>query len=216
MPRILLTGFEPFGGETINPSMEAIKQLNLSSFPSEIFFYQVPVAFYDSSKFVIEKIHELRPDIIIMIGQAGGRKDISVERIAINLDDSQVPDNNGVLPKDDPISIFGESGYFSTLPVKSIVENISKVHIPCHISNSAGTYVCNHLFYSVMHELHERSMNHVKAGFIHVPYIKEQVVHRSHLFSLETHLITQAIDIAIRTTLDSLSIIYKASYPARI
>lgn len=206
MLRILLTGFQPFGGETINPSMEAIRQLDLATIPAEIYLCEVPVAFYDSSRYVIEKIHEIQPDIIMMFGQAGGRKDVSIERIAINIDDSTMPDNNGVLPKDDPISIFGESAYFSTLPIKAIVENISKLHIPCHVSNSAGTYVCNHLFYSVMHELHERHMNHVKAGFIHVPYASDQVIHKQHLFSLEIKLISQAIDSAIRTTIDSFNL----------
>lgn len=206
MLRILLTGFQPFGGETINPSMEAIKQLDLATIPAEVYLYEVPVAFYDSSRYVIEKIHEIQPDIIMMIGQAGGRKDVSIERIAINVDDSAIPDNNGVLPKDDPISIFGESAYFSTLPIKAIVENICKLHIPCHVSNSAGTYVCNHLFYSVMHELHERHMNHVKAGFIHVPYASNQVIHKQHLFALEIKLISQAIESAIRTTIDSFNL----------
>lgn len=204
MTRILLTGFQPFGGETINPSFEAIKELDLTSFPADIFIFEIPVAFYDSSRLVINKINELHPDIIIMIGQAGGRKDISIERIAINIDDATTPDNNGVLPKDDPISLFGESAYFSTLPIKAIMDQINEVHIPCQISNSAGTYVCNHLFYSVMHELHVRSLHHVKAGFIHVPYIKEQVIHRQHLFSLEKKLLVTAIDIAIRTTLSSI------------
>lgn len=206
MLRILLTGFQPFGGEMINPSMEAIKQLDLTTIPAEVHLCEVPVAFYDSSRYVIEKIHDIQPDIILMIGQAGGRKDISIERIAINMDDSSIPDNNGVLPKDDPISIFGESAYFSTLPIKSIVKEISNLHIPCHISNSAGTYVCNHLFYSVMHELHERNMIHVKAGFIHVPYARQQVIHKQHLFSLEMSLITLAIHTAIRTTIDSFNI----------
>ncbi len=206
MLRILLTGFEPFGGETINPSMEAIRQLDLTTFPAEIYLYEVPVAFYDSSRYVIERIHEIQPDIIMMIGQAGGRKDVSIERIAINVDDSAIPDNNGVLPKDDPISIFGESAYFSTLPIKAIVENIRKLHIPCHVSNSAGTYVCNHLFYSVMHELHERHMKHIKAGFIHVPYANEQVIHKQHLFALEIKLISKAIESAIRTTIDSFNL----------
>ncbi len=122
MLRILLTGFQPFGGETINPSMEAIRQLDLATIPAEIYLCEVPVAFYDSSRYVIEKIHEIQPDIIMMFGQAGGRKDVSIERIAINIDDSTMPDNNGVLPKDDPISIFGESAYFSTMALIGSVE----------------------------------------------------------------------------------------------
>lgn len=199
MKRILITGFEPFGGETINPSYEAIKKMNTHHLLCDIHMLELPVAFYDSSRIIIDKIHDLKPDVIVMVGQAGGRKEISIERVAINIDDSMTPDNKGVTPIDDPISIFGPHAYFSTLPIKSLLTSLKNANIPCHISNSAGTYVCNHIFYSVMHELDQQKNKNVMAGFIHVPYVTSQVLNKPDLFSLDQRVITQALEIIIQT-----------------
>jgi pyroglutamyl-peptidase len=204
MTKILLTGFEPFGGETINPSFEAIKDITFDDTSLTIFSVEVPVLFDISAQKVLEKIKEINPDIIIMVGQAGGRKSICIERLAINIDDSQTPDNGGFKPLDRTISKFGSPAYFSTLPIKKIEQNIHKAHIPVSISNSAGTYVCNHLMYHVLHELISTDRPHVKAGFIHVPYIPEQTLYKQHQFSLELSIIKKAIEIAIETTLVSI------------
>ncbi|MDY0294305.1 MAG: pyroglutamyl-peptidase I [Acholeplasmataceae bacterium] len=206
MKRILITGFEPFGGEAINPSYEAIKKMDTHHLLCDIHMLELPVAFYDSSRIIIDKIHDLKPDVVVMVGQAGGRKEISIERVAINIDDSMTPDNKGVTPIDDPISIFGPHAYFSTLPIKSLLTSLKKANIPCHISNSAGTYVCNHIFYSVMHELYQQKNKNVIAGFIHVPYETNQVLNKPDLFSLDQRVITQALEIIIQTICENTTV----------
>lgn len=207
MKKVLITGFEPFGGETINPSYEAIKLIDSRILNCEIERLELPVAFYDSSRLLIETIHEYRPDLIIMVGQAGGRKEISVERIAVNLDDTQTPDNKGVAPLDDPIAVFGPNAYFSSLPCKQIVDALRVKHIPASLSYSAGTYVCNHLFYSVMHDLEQTTQKEIKAGFIHVPYETSQTIHKPHLFSLDLKVIKEALEIIIDVACQSFHII---------
>lgn len=202
MKKVLITGFEPFGGENINPSYEAIKNIDRSNLNCELFILEVPTEFYNSSKIVIETMHKLNPDVVILVGQAGGRKEISVERIAINIDDSIMPDNRGIKPIDNPISLFGEAAYFSSLPVKKIVSELKKNFIPASVSNSAGTYVCNHLMYNVLHEIKERELTHIQAGFIHVPYIPEQTINKQNLFSLDLNVITKALEIIIETTIN--------------
>lgn len=204
MIKILLTGFEPFGGESINPSFEAIKDIHLNDENLELHTLEVPVLFDVSAQKVLDKIKEIKPDIIIMVGQAGGRKSISIERVAINIDDSETPDNGGFKPIDRIISVFGSPAYFSTLPIKDIEKSIQKAHIPVSVSNSAGTYVCNHIMYHVLHELVSTDQPFVKAGFIHVPYIPEQTIYKQHLFSLELSIIKKAIEIAISTTLSTI------------
>lgn len=191
--RVLITGFMPFGGESINPSFEAIKNIPFQELPCECLTLELPVVYYESSKKLIDAIHSFEPDVIIMVGQAGGRKEISLERIAINLDDSTIPDQKGVTPMDDPISLFGPVAYFSTLPVRQILHRLQNLHIPTNFSYSAGTYICNHVFYSCMHELNVTRKTHVKAGFIHVPYTTSQTVLKSHLFSLDLNIITDAL-----------------------
>ena len=203
MKKVLITGFEPFGGEHINPSYEAIKNINRGHLDCELFILEVPTEFYNSSKIVIEAIHKINPDVIILVGQAGGRKEISVERISVNIDDANIPDNRGIKPIDNPISLFGESAYFSSLPVKKIVGELTKNFIPAGVSNSAGTYVCNHLLYSVLHEIKERDLHHIQAGFIHVPFIPEQTVNKQNLFSLDLEVITKALEIIINTSIQS-------------
>lgn len=199
MKRILITGFEPFGGESINPSYEAIKKIDSHHLACEIHMLELPVVFYESSRIIIDKVHDLEPDVVVMVGQAGGRKEISIERVAINIDDSMTPDNKGVSPIDDPIAIFGPKAYFSTLPIKNIHAALKNAHIPCNISNTAGTYVCNHIFYSVMHELEQQKNKEVIAGFVHVPYETNQVINKPEFFSLHQKVITQALEIIIQT-----------------
>lgn len=206
MLRVLLTGFQPFGGESINPSYEAIKQLDIHRLPCELYVMELPVVFYEASRLIIDKMHEVDPDIIIMVGQAGGRKEISVERVAINLDDSSIPDDRGVSPQDDPISLFGPTAYFSTLPTKLIVSSLHEKHIPAKLSYSAGTYLCNHIFYSVMHELDVSQKNQVHAGFIHVPYETSQTLYKQHHFSLDLNVITNAIETIVMSCCESMSV----------
>ena len=207
MIKVLITGFKPFGGEMINPSYEAIKALDRRILDCELYQLELPVVFYESSRIIIEKIHELIPDIIIMVGQAGGRKEISIERVAINLDDTTIPDQNGVAPYDDPISLFGPQAYFSTLPSKLILEALHKKHIPAGLSYCAGTYLCNHVFYSVLHDLDQMQFKHMKAGFIHVPYETSQTLYKPHRFSLDPKVIKEALEIIINVSCQSFHMI---------
>lgn len=194
MKKVLLTGFAPFDGEAINPSYEAIKSIDATHLPCELMTMEVPTEFYSSAKKVIDVIHSYHPDIIIMCGQAGGRKEISIERVAINIDDASIPDNRGIKPIDHEISIFGQPAYFSTLPIKKIVRSLQDHGFPANVSNSAGTYVCNHLMYSILHELSLNSSLHAIAGFIHVPYTTSQISDKPHMFALELDTIRKALE----------------------
>lgn len=201
MKNILITGFDPFHGETINPSFEIIKFLDTSAFHANIHIAEIPTVFYDASKKVIDLIHTIKPDIVIMLGQAGGRKEISLERVAINIDDANIPDNLGRMPSNQPISVFGPNAYFASLPLAQLESVLKSKHIPVAISNTAGTYVCNHLMYSVLHEAHVNNLNLI-AGFIHVPYLPEQTLTKPSKFSLDQSLMVQALEIIIETLID--------------
>ena len=171
MRKLLITGFEPFGGEEINPSWEAVQRL-----PDEIGGFSltkllVPVVFGKAAERVIGVADTLAPDVIISVGQAGGRRAITPETVAINLRFAKIPDNEGNLPKDESIVAGGENAYFSTLPVRKIAEAVNGCGIPSEVSYSAGAYVCNDLLYTL---LDRYSAEGVGVGFIHVPYVTEQ------------------------------------------
>ncbi|MBU1092849.1 MAG: pyroglutamyl-peptidase I, partial [Firmicutes bacterium] len=153
MRTFLITGFQSFDQEKINPSYEAIKLLPDQLDEIQIVKMELPTVFNLSSQILINKINEIHPDVIIMIGQAGGRKSISIERVAINIDDASIPDNQGNQPKDQPIVQDGKAAYFSTLPIKNINMHLLEKGISSSISNTAGTFVCNHLMYHILHYL---------------------------------------------------------------
>lgn len=166
MSRILLTAFEPFGGDIVNPSLEILRRL--SSLPN-VDVLTVPVTFRDAAATVLP--HLPGHDAVLMLGQAKGRDGLTVERIAINIDDAALPDNAGEQLRDQPILPDGAAAYFATLPIKSIVDAIRAEGLPAAVSNSAGTFVCNHLMYCVLHALEDSA---TRAGFIHVPCLPEQ------------------------------------------
>lgn len=166
MSRILLTAFEPFGGDAINPSLEIAGRL---AGHADVDVLTVPVTFADSHEVILPRL--AGHDAIVMLGQAKGRKGLTVERVAINVDDASMPDNAGDNPTDRPIAPDGPAAYFSTLPIKAMVEAVRAEGLTASVSNSAGTYVCNHLMYSVLHTLRDTD---VRAGFIHVPALPEQ------------------------------------------
>ncbi|EKO3846944.1 TPA: pyroglutamyl-peptidase I [Vibrio harveyi] len=172
MKKVLITGFEPFGGESINPALEAVKRLNGRKLDGgEVVMCQVPVTRYESIEAVIESIELHQPDIVITVGQAAGRTAITPERVAINVDDFRIPDNSGHQPIDEPVIPGGPDAYFTTLPIKAITRALQQENIPCQVSNTAGTFVCNHLFYGVQHYLRDKSVRH---GFVHIPLLPEQ------------------------------------------
>jgi len=195
--KILITGFDPFGGEKINPAFEVIKGLADSINGVEVVKLQVPTAFYSSVELTIKKIEEVKPDFVLSIGQAGGRFDISVEKVAINLNDARIADNLGQQPIDTVIDENGDTAYFSTLPVKAIVQAIRNTNIPASLSYTAGTYVCNHLMYGVLNYIHKNNLN-IKAGFIHIPYLLEQVVNKPSTAGMDITTLVNAIETAIK------------------
>ena len=192
MKKLLITGFEPFGGEKINPSWLAVQGL-----PDVIGEFQltkllIPVVFGEAVERVIRKANEITPEVILCIGQAGGRDCITPEMIGINLRYATIPDNQGNEPRDEKIAETGENAYFTTLPVRKMAERISEKKIPAKVSYSAGAYVCNDVLYSLLHHYDHTD---VKVGFIHVPYIKEQEKEPS----MELNDIVSALKIAMES-----------------
>lgn len=199
--KVLITGFDPFGGEKINPAWEAVRALPDNIDGIEVVKLQIPTVFKKSAKKLFENIDSVKPDVVICVGQAGGRYEFSVERVAINVDDGRIPDNDGYQPVDSPVFEDGENAYFSTLPIKAIVEEVKKAGIPAAVSNTAGTYVCNHIMYSLLYYLNKNNLN-MKGGFVHVPFIPEQVVEKKNTPYMELTRITKALEISIKAIRD--------------
>ena len=194
--KLLLTGFTPFAGETINPALEAVKRVKPEIAGMEIVKLEVPTVFGESVRLVAEAIEREQPDFVLSVGQAGGRAAVTPERVAINVDDARIPDNVGQQPIDIPIFADGENAYFATLPVKAMTDAIRNAGLPSALSNTAGTYVCNHLMYGVLHHLHQNHKS-IKAGFIHVPYIPEQTADKPGVPSMPLDDIVRALEAAI-------------------
>ena len=173
--KLLLTAFDPFGGSSINPALEAANLVADRIGDVEIVKLEVPTVFGKSVAAVAARMDEIKPDVVLCIGQAGGRYDLTPERVAINLDDARIPDNEGQQPIDKPIFEDGASAYFSNLPIKAMVTRIREAGLPASVSNTAGTFVCNHLMYGVLYHI---ARNHpgVRGGFLHVPFAPSQTV----------------------------------------
>lgn len=173
--KILITGFEPFGGESVNPAYEAVKLLPDMAGDIQIVKMEIPTVFGEVGKVVETGILQHQPDAVICVGQAGRRADIGVERVAINLAEASIPDNAGNQPMDVKVQEDGDTAYFATIPVKAMVKNIKDHGIPASISYTAGTYVCNSVMYDLLY-LIDRKYPSIRGGFIHVPYATEQGV----------------------------------------
>lgn len=201
--KVLITGFAPFGGESINPAFEAVKLLPEDIKGAEVIKLEIPTVFAASGPAVEEGIRKYQPDVIINVGQAGGRSCVTIERIAINLIEASIPDNDGKQPLGEPIQPEGKPAYYATIPVKAIVKNIRDHKIPCHMSYTAGTYVCNSVMYNVLHMAAER-YPHIRAGFIHVPFAAEQAVTKPNgtpFMSLE--MIAKSLEYAIEAIVEN-------------
>lgn len=194
--KILVTGFDPFGGEPTNPAIESVKRIDEKIEGAEIIKLEIPTVFHKASDVVEAKIKEVKPDVILSVGQAGGRYGITVERVAINEDDARIEDNEGNQPIDVKIREDGAPAYFATLPIKAMVEEIKKENIPASVSNTAGTFVCNHIMYQDLY-LAEK-YGDIKAGFIHVPFLTEQVVDKPNTASMSLEDIVKGLNAAIR------------------
>ena len=198
--KIIVTGFDPFGGEKINPSIECVKALPEIE-GVDLFRVELPTVFKESAKRLNEVINDVKPDAVLSVGQAGGRAGITMERIAINVDDARIPDNISQQPIDEEIQVEGEAAYFSTLPIKRIVKAIREAGISAEVSNSAGTFVCNHIMYQALFAA-TKADKPFKPGFMHIPFIPEQTADKPSLPLEES---TKALQIAIETIRDYLN-----------
>ncbi|NJC21990.1 pyroglutamyl-peptidase [Arthrobacter pigmenti] len=175
---ILITGFEPFGGETVNPSWEAAEHAASRLMAQDVpaVAVQLPCVFGQSIAVLRDALRTHRPELVLCVGQAGGRAEISLERIAINVDDARIPDNAGNQPVDEPVRKDGPAAYFSALPIKRSLLALHGAGIPAAVSQTAGTYVCNHVFYGLMDSLADgmAGTERARGGFIHVPFSSEQ------------------------------------------
>lgn len=207
--KILVTGFEPFNGGTINPSEQIVHHLTA---PEGVTLIKkiLPVEFKKSTVQLEKLFREHQPDVVLSIGQAGGRAEISVERVAVNIDSVKssngsklLPDNAGNIPVDEPIEVEGASAYFATLPLWQIVEAIQEKGIPAGISNTAGTYVCNHVMYVSLYQAAVQ-YPHMKTGFIHVPFLPEQIAHRKDKERLAAMPLEEMVR-ALQTALEVLA-----------
>ncbi|CAH0170050.1 Pyrrolidone-carboxylate peptidase [Arthrobacter sp. Bi83] len=198
---ILLTGFEPFGGQSSNPSWAAALHARelLRSEGLAVRAVELPCIFGAAGAVLRDALDELEPELVVCIGQAGGRDRVSLERVAINCDDAPIPDNAGNQPLDSEVVQGGPAAYFSSLPVKAALRAVTLAGIPAEISQTAGTYVCNHIFYTLMHELASRA--DVRGGFVHVPFEPGQLPEGSAAPSLAVTLMAEAIAAVVRTAL---------------
>ncbi len=201
--KVLVTGFDPFGGETINPAYEAVKLVNDNIEGAEIIKIEIPTVFGKSMTVIDKAIQKYQPDVVLAIGQAGGRASMAVERVGINVDDARIPDNDGQQPIDEIIYEDGKNAYFSNLPIKKMVFEMQNENVPAVVSNTAGTYVCNHVLYSIMY-LIDKKYNNLRGGFIHVPFLPEQVKDKN-MPSMSLEMIKKGIEIAIKTAVKNES-----------
>lgn len=171
MKKLLITGFDPFGGETINPAWEAVKRLPDMIGEYELSKLEIPTVYGAASREVLDAAQEYQPDVILCIGQAGGRKAITPEMVGINLRHARIADNAGNQPQDEPVASDGPTAYFATVPVRRMAEAIEAAGLPAAVSYTAGTFVCNDTLYAILHHYHDTA---VRAGFVHVPFLPEQ------------------------------------------
>ena len=199
--KILVTGFDPFDGEKVNPALEAVKSLPSEIHGAEVHWVAIPTVFYQSAEVLEAEINRYHPDAVLCIGQAGGRASLTPERVAINQDDARIPDNQGNQPIDIPIRLDGQAAYFSTLPIKAMVQAIKEEGLPATVSNTAGTFVCNHLMYQALY-LADKKFPNMRAGFMHIPYMTEQVINKPNTASMNLTDIVRGIEAAIGAIVD--------------
>ncbi|EMO7788140.1 MULTISPECIES: pyroglutamyl-peptidase I [Citrobacter] len=200
MKTVLITGFEPFGGESVNPSWEVVSGLdNVIIGGCRVVARQLPCVFGESLAVLNGAIDALSPSLVLAVGQAGGRTDITVERVAINVDDARIADNQGQQPVDVPVVADGPAAWFSTLPIKAMVVAMRNAGIPASVSQTAGTFVCNHVMYGLLHKL--RDAPAVKGGFIHIPYLPQQAAQHPGAPSMAAETVRRALEVAIATAL---------------
>ena len=195
--RILLTGFEPFAGDLINPSLEVARALDGERIDdARIVSARLPCVFRAARLAMDDLLKRHRPALVLAMGLAGGRSAIGLERVAINVDDARIADNAKQQPVDRPVIQGAPAAYFSTLPIKAMVAAIRAARYPAEVSNSAGTFVCNHLFFGLQHSLRKRK---TRSGFMHLPYLPEQAARLVHQPSMALDSMVEATRIALQT-----------------
>lgn len=194
--KVLVTGFEPFGGERVNPSQEAMRRLPATLGGLRIATQLLPAAYAPSLGLLYEAIAREDPDIVLCTGEAGSRFDLTPERVAINVQDARILDNAGDQPIDTPVVAGGPAAYFTTLPIKAAVHALREAGLPASVSNSAGTFVCNHVFYGLMHFAATRQAR-FRGGFMHLPYLPEQAAHHPKAPSMAVDCIARGIEIVL-------------------
>ena len=204
MVTALVTGFDAFGGETMNPALEAVRRLPARIDDIRIVTRELPTVFGRSRAVLRAAMLEIRPDIVLCVGQAGGRSELSLERVAINVDDARIPDNAGQQPIDEPIEPDGPAAYFSTLPVKAAVHALRAAGLPAGVSQTAGTFVCNHIFYGLMHSL-ATEFPGARGGFLHIPYLPDQAANHPGQPSMAVDLVTRGLGIVLQTTVATMT-----------
>lgn len=201
MNTLLLTGFEPFGGETLNPSWQVARALEGCVLDAgdgrlaRVSARELPCVFGDALRTLERALQNLRPTLVLALGQAGGRCDLSLERVAINIDDARIPDNAGAQPVDEPVVPGGPAAYFSTLPIKAMVHALREAGLPASVSQTAGTFVCNHVFYGLQHRLDGQGCG---SGFMHIPYLPEQAAQHPGSPSLPLATLVDGVRLALQ------------------
>ena len=200
--KVLITGFDPFGGEKVNPALEAVKALPDNIAGAEVIKIEIPTVFRKSLERIEENIIKHNPDIVISVGQAGGRFGVTPERVAINIDDARIEDNEKNQPLDITIFEDGENAYFSNLPIKAMVKEMKENGIPSAVSNTAGTFVCNHVMYGILYMI-DKKYPGVKGGFIHVPYTPAQVIDKPEKPSMSVCDIAKGLELCIKAAVEN-------------
>ena len=201
--KILITGFDPFGGESCNPSSLALRQLKAPDGVELIKLTEIPTVFSVGAQ-IFDAVLREKPRAVVCVGQAGGRRAITPERVAINLMDATICDNRGFCPKDLPVVPGGPAAYFTTLPLKAMVSSIRDAGIPAEISNSAGTFVCNSLIYSLLHLIEENQLP-TRAGFLHLPFLPSQAESRPGYPSMTLSQMVRGLEAALEAIRDDIS-----------
>jgi len=200
--KVLVTAFDPFGGESVNPAFEAVKLLPDSIAGAIIVKLEVPTVFHKSLEVLNDALKRERPDIVLCVGQAGGRFDMTFERVAINLDDARIKDNEDNQPIDEPIYADGRNAYFTRLPIKAMVAELRAGGIPASVSNTAGTFVCNHLMYGLLYAI-DNTYPQMRGGFTHVPFLHEQALNKRNTPSMSLNDIVKGLTLAVKAAVEN-------------
>lgn len=197
--RALVTGFDPFGGDAVNPSSQAVSRLPPVVGGVEVATAILPTSYANSANVLMAAIDAVRPEIVLCVGQAGGRTDLCLERVGINVQDARIPDNDGNQPIDVPVVANGPAAYFATLPVKACVAAMRRAGLPAMVSNTAGTFVCNHILYALM-DIVRQHPTPMRGGFLHIPYLPEQASRVGGAPSMALDDIVRGIEIILETS----------------